>query len=463
MTQVDVLGQRLKLLQARQNALEDNRKWLRALGEESKSFAKGLSAGEMKPEDCAQFFAFASNQALQNAEASLDLEVQMKQLQEEIARTKRELAQKQGRRQTDRLAAVVSVEMPEEGEFTLELSYLVMQASWQPQYDVRVKLANDGRSGEVELTYLAQVRQQTSEDWSQVNLSLSTARPSQVASLPELEPKYLDVFAPFPQAAYAGAAQPQAMFARRSVARSSDGGALMSELDEPAFPVAAAPAGPPPAEIAVANVEQTGTSYVFRIARAVDIPSDNSPHKTTIAYDTLPCKCDYVSAPASEANAHLRATVTNTSERVLLEGQSSIFLGSDYVGTTQVKMTAPREEFKIFLGIDDSIKVKREQTERAVEKGALLQSDLRRITYSYRITIKNYAAFERDIELIDHLPVAKHERIKVKVLNMQPQPGERTKSEIAKWRFMLKPDAEYKVEYRYSVEHPHDLTVTGLS
>src|SRR6266568_2858538 len=255
MTQIDVLGQRLKLLQARQNALEDNRKWLRALGEESKSFAKGLSAGEMKPEDCAQFFAFASNQALQNAEASLDLEVQMKQLQEEIARTKRELAQKQGRRQNDRLAAVVRVEMPEEGEFTLELSYLVMQASWQPQYDVRVKLANDGRSGEVELTYLAQVRQQTSEDWSQVNLSLSTARPSQVASLPELEPKYLDVFVfappmPMMQASYAGAPAPAGACAKRSRTSSSDNRSMLAEEFEPDFPVAAPAAPPPVAEVA---------------------------------------------------------------------------------------------------------------------------------------------------------------------------------------------------------------------
>jgi uncharacterized protein (TIGR02231 family) len=126
-------------------------------------------------------------------------------------------------------------------------------------------------------------------------------------------------------------------------------------------------------------------------------------------------------------------------------------------------MTSPREQFKIFLGIDDTIKVKREQLERSVEKGALLQSDLRRITYAYRITLHNYTAFERKIVLRDQLPVSQHERIKVKTQTIQPLPTERTKLEILTWRFALAADGEYKVEYRYTVEHPQDNKVTGLA
>ena len=72
-----------------------------------------------------------------------------------------------------------------------------------------------------------------------------------------------------------------------------------------------------------------------------------------------------------EENAHLRATVTNTTERVLLKGDASIFLSNEYVGTTKVKMAAPNEQFQIFLGIDDAIKIKRELIERAVDKGNL--------------------------------------------------------------------------------------------
>src|SRR5262249_14528531 len=137
-TECDLLQQQIELIQARQEALNDRRQWLRTLGEQSPHFAKGLAQGQMKPQDCADFFSFAAAQALQNAEAAQDLEVQLKQRQEELAAKKREMAAKQGYGQPDRFAAIVSIELPEEGDFTLELSYLVTQAWWHPQYDVRV-------------------------------------------------------------------------------------------------------------------------------------------------------------------------------------------------------------------------------------------------------------------------------------------------------------------------------------
>jgi uncharacterized protein (TIGR02231 family) len=460
-TSCDLLQQQMTILRARQAALNDQSQWLRALGEQSRSFAKGLAQGQMKPQDCADFFRFSATQSLQNAEAEQDLEVQLKQKQEEFAAKQRELARKQGYGLPDRFAAVVNIEMPTEGDFNLELSYLVMQASWRPQYDVRVVIDEDGNQGEVELTYVGMVQQSTGENWEQVNLALSTARPSLAAVLPELKPRYLDVYTP-PPLAQAFAAAPMMSPGGSAKARKM----MMMDTSSTSFAgLEAEEALPPPpvtAELATTTVEQTGTAYIFRITRSVDIPSDNSPHKTTIARDNLPCTFDYVCAPVIEPHTHLRAKITNTTERVLLPGASSIFLSGEYVGTTQIKLTAPHEEFKIFLGIDDTIKVKREQLERGVEKGGMLQSDLRRITYAYRITVHNYANFTRNIVLRDQLPLSQHERIKVKTQNIQPPPTERSKLELLTWRFPLATAAEHKIEYRFIVEHPQDVQVQGL-
>ncbi len=336
-----------------------------------------------------------------------------------------------------------------------------MNASWHPQYDVRVQMNDDQSAGEVELTYIGMVQQVTGERWENVNLALSTARPSLAAVLPELDPWYLKVYAPPPLpparsfAAASSAAVPQTM--RHAKALSS---ASFDEFDEDAMnmPVAAAA----PTSIATATVEHTGTAIVFHIGRSVDIPSDNTPHKTTIARDNLPCSFDYVSAPALEEYAHLRSTITNTSAHVMLKGSASIFLSGEYVGTTQIKQTAQSEEFKVFLGIDDSIKIKRELIERSVDKGNLLQNDIRRITYAYRITVHNYASASRKIVVRDRLPVAQHERIKIKNQAIQPQPTERTKLEIMVWRFTLPANGEQKIEYRFVVEHTQDLQVIGL-
>lgn len=468
--ELDQLVQNRQLLEARQAALNDRRQWLRALGEQSKDFAKGLAQGQMKPQDCADFFKFAATQALEDAEAAQGFDLQLKEVQQDIGAKMRELAQKQGHDQPDRLAAVVTVTLAQEGDLALELSYLVTGASWRPQYDVRVQMNEDQRGGEVELTYVGVVQQSTGEAWEGVQLSLSTARPSLAAKLPELDPWYLDVFAPAPpqplpapraaqaRGVYSAASMPQGVqpMAMMAPIVASFGG-VDSEVAEPVLPQ------PEEAGVATATVEQTGTALVFRVGRSVDIPSDNSPHKTTIARDHLPCTFDYVCAPTIADSVHLRAAIVNTTERVLLNGDASIFLSSQYVGTTKLKQTAHAETFKVFLGLDDGIKVKRELIERSVDKGNVLQSGIRRITYAYRITVHNYASTRRDVVIRDRLPVSQHEKVKVRVQNIQPAPKERTKLELAVWQFTLAPDAEQKIEYQFVVEHPQEMKITGLA
>jgi len=461
-----------QLLEARKSALNDRRQWLRALGEQSRDFAKGLAQGQMKPQDLADFFSFAANQALQDAESAQSIETELEHVQQEVQAKKRELAQMQGNVLPDRLAAVVTVSLAEAGEFELELSYIVMGASWHPQYDVRVQMAEGKDTGEVELNYVGVVQQSTGERWENVGLSLSTARPSLAAVLPELDPWYLNVLTP-PVPAPLRAAKPRiasmsglpgdqhANFAIQPMAMAAiglaDEGASDEMQEEQVHEKELRTA-----DVATATVEQTGTALIFRVGRSVDIPSDNSPHKTTIARDNLPCVFDYVSAPQIDEQVHLRSSIENTTERVLLNGDANIFLSSEYVGTTRVKTTAPMEKFKVFLGIEDNIKVKRELIERNVEKGNALQGNIRRISYAYRISVHNYASAPRRVVIRDHLPVSQHERVKVKVQNVQPVPTERTKLELITWKFSLPADGEQKIEYRFVVEHSQDLRVIGL-
>jgi uncharacterized protein (TIGR02231 family) len=455
--EIEVLEQQRQLLKARLDALADRRQWLRALGEQSRDFARGIAQGQMKPQDCADFFSFMAVQSQQDAESAQHLDLEMKRQMQEIDAKLRERDRYRGPTNPDRQTAIIAITLEQDGNFELELSYIVKNASWSPQYDVRVQKDTEQARGEVELTYIGLVRQSTGERWENVNLALSTARPSLAAVLPELKPWYLKNYEPPPPAPVFAAAAPM-LHSYRS-GRPEDtiiGGIPTGALDVEEEPE------PVEATIDTAVVEHTGTAYVFRVGRSVDIPSDNSPHKTMIAIDGLPCDFDYVSAPALEEDVHLRTTVTNITGRVLLKGNASIFLGGEYVGTTEVKMTAPGETFKIFLGLDDSIKVERKLNERSVDKGNLLQSDLRRTTFSYSIKVYNYAPASRHIIVRDHLPVSQHERIKMKVQQLQPQPTERTKLELLTWDFTLAANAEQKIEYRFVVEHPQDLKVIGL-
>jgi uncharacterized protein (TIGR02231 family) len=462
--EIEDLRDQLRLIETRQQANANQQEWLNKLGEQSATdMARGLAFNRLKPEDCGAFFTFATDQARSLNEAKLDLDKQHTRLERELQAKQRALAQVNGWRGTDRVAATVEVTMTESGIFTLELSYVLPGASWTPQYDVRV----DDERNQVTLTYQGLVSQSTGEDWQQVDLTLSTARPSQATRVPELDPWYLNAWTPpilraakksralsFGAAASLPAPQPMAG------GYGAPSGEVMRDFDqlltEPEEKVAEE------AGIATASVEQSGGALLFHIGHNADIPSDGSPHTVAIARDDLPCAFDYVTAPVIDPVAHQRATITNRTERVLLPGKAHIFHGEAYLGVTSIEKIAPNEEFKLFVGIDDNISVKRDLEEKDVDKGTVLQTNLRRITYTYRMKVRNYHAAPAQITLRDRLPVAQHERIKVRLLEMRPQPDERTRLDILKWEFTLPPDQERVFDVRFSVEYPRDLTVIGL-
>ena len=82
--------------------------------------------------------------------------------------------------------AVIVVHKTRPQATTVRLGYLVGSANWWPQY--RLRSANGADNAPVRLEYLAALTQQTGESWSNVSVTLSTARPSLDAAPPELLP-----------------------------------------------------------------------------------------------------------------------------------------------------------------------------------------------------------------------------------------------------------------------------------
>ena len=80
---------------------------------------------------------------------------------------------------------VVDLEAQAATEAEVDLTYHVSGASWRSLYD----LVLDGER--LDVSYLAEVTQQTGEDWPEVALVLSTARTGQSQTLPELSPWYI--------------------------------------------------------------------------------------------------------------------------------------------------------------------------------------------------------------------------------------------------------------------------------
>ncbi|XP_067950246.1 protein F37C4.5-like [Watersipora subatra] len=76
----------------------------------------------------------------------------------------------------------VFLDVKEEGEISLALSYLVTEAAWRPQYDIRAFSADSL----VKVTYFGLITQKTGEDWNNAKIFLSTAQPSVGGDMPLL-------------------------------------------------------------------------------------------------------------------------------------------------------------------------------------------------------------------------------------------------------------------------------------
>lgn len=82
----------------------------------------------------------------------------------------------------------VKVNVPQACRAEFDLSYYVKNAGWYPTYDIR----SDGISHPLQLSYKANVFQNTKEKWENVQVTLSSSNPNRSNIAPELRTYWLD-------------------------------------------------------------------------------------------------------------------------------------------------------------------------------------------------------------------------------------------------------------------------------
>jgi uncharacterized protein (TIGR02231 family) len=440
--QIQALEDQDKALADQAEALVVQDKFARSVAEKAgEQLARGVAFARTDVGQGGALMSFVAQELARTQDGIRQVTVQRREIAKQLDRLRNQLKSLQGSRGRERYTATVEVEVTTSGALTVDLVYVVSNSGWQPLYDLRLTEAN------LELTYLGQVTQRTGEDWTDVSLVLSTARPALAAVLPELEPWYLDVY------------QPQ-------LAKRAERSMLMVAAAPPP-PAAPAPeammfaaAAPVEMEAVTATMEDSGASVTFRLPQTAAVPADGEPHKVTVAIAKLEPKLDYVTVPKLTESAFRRATVKN-SELMLLPGKASLFVEGDFIGSTSLKQTAPGEEFELYLGVDDRVYVKRELKAREVDKKFL--QDKRRLHYGYETEVRNLRADKIALEIHDQLPVSRHESVKVKLESADPKPVEQTELNELTWKLTLEPGAKQFVRFDFSVEHPRDVNVIGLS
>lgn len=83
---------------------------------------------------------------------------------------------------------LVKADAKQAGNYAIEISYIVGNASWFPTYDIRAKNIEEP----IQLIYKANVKQDTKEDWQNVKLKFSSAKPNVSGVAPTLQTYFLN-------------------------------------------------------------------------------------------------------------------------------------------------------------------------------------------------------------------------------------------------------------------------------
>jgi uncharacterized protein (TIGR02231 family) len=346
----------------------------------------------------------------------------------------------------------VRVAAAQAGSLEVSLAYTVPGASWVPSYDARV--ASSERS--VQLDYFGIVRQSTGEDWKDVALTLSTARPSLGGAAPILSVWQLDLYNPI-------ALREQEARSRRNdmmMAKAAAAPAVnMQTLTSNAFGAGAEELKD--ASFAAATIEAGATSASFKIAVSSSIPSDNSPQKVPVTSAALKAVPEYLTVPKRQTAAFLTSKVVNSSEFPLLAGAMNVFLDGTFVATSGLRTVMSGEKFDLALGVDDGIAIKHKRVQKFTEDTGLTNSG-KRITYEYLITVQNNKKTTERVIVADQVPLSRNEKIVVKLLSPDAKDVKPTDEGTLKWTLDLRPGEKRELTVKFTVEYDNNVNVAGL-
>ncbi|QXE92230.1 mucoidy inhibitor MuiA family protein [Geomonas subterranea] len=439
------LNRKVEGIEARRKALSAQRAFVDSIrvgwGER---ISKELSAGKPTSAELNEAVRFVGDNTGKIEEELYDAEGARKPLLEKIAALKKELEQYRSEAMKEVRSVQVAIEAERDMRFDLDLSYLVPQASWVPAYDVR--LAPDGK--DAALTYRAQVWQKTGEDWPQVKLTLSTASPASGGGAPELSPWRVSFFEP---------PRPMPYLSRSKMEMAAP--AAAPAPPEKGYGAAPAEDRMEPAGFVPADVAQGQTSVQFQVAQPMDVPTDGTRSVSVIASETVPVAAEYVTVPKLSPRVYLKSTVVNRTPYPLLAGEASIFNDATFVGKSHLKTVASGEEFDLYFGSDDQVKVKREVA-RVKKKGGIIGGSS--VTYHVTMELENYKQRPVTVSLKDQQPLPGNAEIKVAVEDAAPKPAETREDGTLVWKVELAPSEKKRVSYDLVIEYPKGRELVGL-
>ncbi len=328
----------------------------------------------------------------------------------------------------------VKIKAKQAGTASFNLSYFVNQAQWSPAYDVRMKELNEPLA----FTLRANVYQNTNEDWDNVQLTLSTANPTQGGVKPTLYPQYVNFWENYgynrmqQQGVYFDAADE-----------------VLEEVQVTSYKKSKN--SPAPAAAPTVTTEQKTVATEYTISEKYTIKGEQGKQVVEIQQVNVPADYEHRAVPKLDKSVFLSASISDWESYGFMDGPMNLYLEGKYTGESYLYSQTTNDTLVLSLGRDKSVVVEREKIKDFKSKKFLGNKTTE--SFGYNISVRNKKNTSVKLIIEDQIPISQNEAIEVELLDKSKAKYDEAKGFLT-WTFDLKANDKKEVDFKYAVKYP---------
>ncbi|MCH9684548.1 MAG: mucoidy inhibitor MuiA family protein, partial [Deltaproteobacteria bacterium] len=376
---------------------------------------KDTTIGDVSVDSYSDVLAFISDALRSTAKDRRAVQRRLDALTPEYEASTRTLAELASLLQLEQTTVLVTLQSSRATPSTLELTYMMPGATWEPMHELRASTADPET---VEVLSFAVVTQTSGEDWSDAELSFSTQSSTEAVRIPELDALVLGDTHTTTRVLE----RKQSSFTRAQ--RAFEG---QSQLWNKVHHNRSVAASDTFEEVYQSNLEylqvvqnktvqifdslqDRGTTAHFKALATPSVRGDGHPVRMRIGGSELKSNHKVVAVPEQSLNAARSLEMLNSSGQSLLPGKVALYQDGAFLGVTELDFIADGEKFAVFLSVADHVKLSRriDNKQSALSRGKRSTMKVRFI-----VTVENLSSEATTLTLADRVPVSENKDIKV--------------------------------------------------
>jgi uncharacterized protein (TIGR02231 family) len=224
-----------------------------------------------------------------------------------------------------------------------------------------------------------------------------------------------------------------------------------------------------PQVLAAATTSHEGPSVTYHLRSRLTVPSRNDQQLIEVARIETKPEYYYKAVPILTSHVYRLADLSNKSDYVLLPGEATMYVSSDFVGRMNLPLVAIGERYTVGFGVDPQLQV----TRSMVKKSRSVQGGNQVHNYDYRITVASYKSEAVRVQVWDRLPRAEAEAVAVSLLETTPKLSQdsayqrsQRPDNLLRWDLTVEPgqtgEKAATLAYQFKLEYARDVAIANF-